>query len=213
MHDVIIKNINETVSSRDTLYILGDVACIEYDPTDDLKLIHCPKILIKGNHDAKWLKHRHFRNQFEEIYDIKAIKTDDTRIILCHYPMAEWDGFWKGHWHFYGHIHNSNEGAGLIMSQIPRSVNVGVDVNDFKPKTARQLMGLPDTTDDIKWIYEVSLEEPEVLGSGSTFSRMATASNEQDALALLVDGRNRLERRAHIDGKIVTQIYDSNGWV
>lgn len=142
MKETIIKNINETVSPSDTLYILGDIACYDHDPTEELKAINCPKILIKGNHELRWVKHRHFRNQFEEIHNISVVRENDTRIVLCHYPMAEWDGYWKGHWHFYGHIHNSNEGAGLIMSKIERAVNVGVDVNDFRPKTAAELMNI-----------------------------------------------------------------------
>lgn len=142
MRDILIKNINDTVSSKDTLYILGDISCAEYDPTNELKAMNCRKILIKGNHDARWIKHRHFRAQFDEIHDIKAVRENDTRIVLCHYPLAEWDGFWKGHWHFYGHVHNSNEGAGLLMKQIERSVNVGVDVNDFRPKTSAELMNI-----------------------------------------------------------------------
>lgn len=142
MRDVIIRNINETVSPNDTLYILGDIACADYDPTTELKEMNCAKVLIKGNHDARWMHHRHFRHQFEEIHSIKAVRENDTKIVLCHYPLAEWDGYWKGYWHFYGHIHNSTEGASRIMSQIKRTVNVGVDVNEFKPKTAAELMNI-----------------------------------------------------------------------
>ena len=62
---------------------------------------------------------------------------------------------------------------------------------------------------NVNWRYEISLETPEILGSGSTYSRVATATNENDAFALLADGRNRLERIGKVDGKLVTQIYDS----
>ncbi len=141
MKEVIINNINNTLKRDDTLYILGDISCAEYDPTSELKAMNCRKILIKGNHDARWCKHRHFRNQFDEIHDIKAVRECGTRIVLCHYPLAEWDGYYKGHYHFYGHIHNSNEGAALIMNNVERAINVGVDVNDFMPKTAKELLG------------------------------------------------------------------------
>ena len=140
MNEDIISRFNDVLKSDDTLFILGDVACAEYDPTSELTRIHGKKILISGNHDARWLHHRHFRKCFEKIEDIMPIREEGTRIVLCHYPLAEWDGYWKGHWHFYGHVHNSNEGAGLLMKQIPRAVNVGVDVNEFMPKTAKELM-------------------------------------------------------------------------
>ena len=141
MRDVSISNINSTLNKDDTLYILGDISCAEYDPTDELIAMKCKKILVKGNHDARWCHHRHFRKQFEAIYDIKAVRDYDTRIVLCHYPLAEWDGFFKGHFHFYGHIHNSDDGAGVIMKSIPKAINVSVDVNDFMPKTAAELIG------------------------------------------------------------------------
>lgn len=142
MNGVIIRNINERVLPEDTLYILGDISCADYDPTKELKAIKCQKILVKGNHDARWMHHKHFRRQFKEIHDIVAVRDNGTRIVLCHFPLAEWDGYWKGHWHFYGHVHNSNEGAALLMSQLERAVNVGVDVNDYMPKTALELMSL-----------------------------------------------------------------------
>lgn len=119
----IIEGINARVKSEDTLYILGDVSCAGYDPTDDLKNINCAKILIKGNHDAKWVKHRRFRNQFKDIASIKAVHDADTRIVLCHYPLAEWDGYWKGHYHFYGHVHNSTTGGAAYMKNVQRAVN------------------------------------------------------------------------------------------
>ncbi len=144
MTDKIIENINSRVKKDDTLYILGDVGCAEIDPTEYLKRIKCKKILIIGNHDARWMKHRHFRNCFEEIHEIKAIRRNGPRIILCHYPLCEWDGYWKGHYHFYGHVHNSEEGAGKIMAGIERAVNVGVDVNDYMPKTIEELTGLKE---------------------------------------------------------------------
>lgn len=138
----IIENINNRCKKDDTLYILGDISCAEEDPTKYLKQINCRKILIIGNHDARWIKHRHFRDCFEEIREIKAIRKNGTRIVLCHYPLAEWDGFWKGHWHFYGHVHNSEEGAGKFMREIERAVNVGVDCNNYIPKTIEELTGL-----------------------------------------------------------------------
>ena len=61
--------------------------------------------------------------------------------------------------------------------------------------------------------YEVSLETPNILESGSTFSRIKTTYNENEAFSLLKDGRNRLERTGKIDGKVVTQIYEDGKWI
>lgn len=62
-----------------------------------------------------------------------------------------------------------------------------------------------------KYKYEVSLETPNILESGSTFSRIKTTYDEKEAFALLADGRNRLERTGVIDGKIIAQTYDWDG--
>ena len=60
----------------------------------------------------------------------------------------------------------------------------------------------------IKYYYEVSLETPNILESGSLFTRIVTTDDEDLAFALLADGRNRLERTGKINGKVITQIYD-----
>ena len=158
MGDALISNINERVKPDDTLYILGDVAIASYDATEELKKIACRKILIVGNHDAKWRHHHHFVSQFEKVLDIGTYRTDNAVITLCHYPMAEWDGMMKQpgwddpnhprngnvtceHWLFYGHTHNVTcTGAPRLLRYNPVAVNVGVDLNTFRPHTAEELM-------------------------------------------------------------------------
>jgi calcineurin-like phosphoesterase family protein len=53
-----------------------------------------------------------------------------------HYPIEEWDGFFRGSYHLYGHVHNNDNGLRII----DRRYNVGVDVNDFEPKTLDELI-------------------------------------------------------------------------
>ncbi len=142
MADEMIRRINMACGKKDTLYILGDVSCAEYDPTEELKQIKCQKVLVIGNHDAKWLKHHHFCNQFVKILDVGHVRDFGTRITLFHYPLCEWDGAMKGHWHFYGHVHASDaRGTEKIMRTIPHCVNVGADVNDFTPLSVGELIG------------------------------------------------------------------------
>ncbi len=140
MGKTIIDNFNERLSKDDVLIILGDVACRGYNPVKELRAINCKKVLIKGNHDVGPLTHKSFRDCFVDIRDYELIRDKDYTIILNHYPLAEWDGYFKGIYHFYGHVHNSNIGSGLLMNLLPRAINVGVDVNDFKPMTAKELI-------------------------------------------------------------------------
>ena len=137
----IIDNFNERLSKNDTLYILGDLSSADVDPTPYLEKIKGKKILVIGNHDAKWLRHRHVAKLFKRIEPYMGVREfgKELRIVLSHYPLAEWDGYYKGHLHFYGHVHNSDSVGALRMKDELRAANVGVDVHDFKPMTAAEL--------------------------------------------------------------------------
>lgn len=156
MNRSIIERFNQVLSKDDILIILGDVACYKVNPAKYLKEIRGKKVLIVGNHDKEPLSHKSFRDCFVDIRESEIIKEGDEKIFLSHYPMAEWDGMYKGLWHFYGHIHNSIMGAGLLMQYYPRAINVGVDVHGFYPKTAKELM-------EEKTEYWKKLEIPENL--------------------------------------------------
>lgn len=70
---------------------------------------------------------------------------------------------------------------------------------------------------DNPWIYETGKEEPEILGSGSTYYNVITTKDEQKALKEAFDGyRNYLVRYKKKDGVIVAhQWYDSysKSWI
>lgn len=142
MDKAIVKNFNEVLNKDDVLIILGDVCSYgnHREAVKCLKQIRCPKVLIAGNHDKEPLKHKSFRDLFVDVRDSEIIREEGHSIFLSHYPHAEWDGYYKGIWHFYGHVHNSKQGAGCLMHLFPTAVNVGVDVNDFKPHTAKELI-------------------------------------------------------------------------
>ena len=69
------------------------------------------------------------------------VNDNGKHIILFHYPIAEWNGFFKDNtYHFYGHIHNNKNEVFYIMEKIPRAFNVGVDIINFEPKTADEII-------------------------------------------------------------------------
>lgn len=56
--------------------------------------------------------------------------------VLFHYPIFEWDGYFKNSIHLYGHVHNCGNNPELqkrfdLLGN--RAINVGVDVNGFCP--------------------------------------------------------------------------------
>ena len=140
MNEMIINNWNETVLPEDDVYIVGDFAHKNGNPVSILRRLNGNKHLIIGNHDLANLKDSDFRAEFTEIRDIQSVHDGDVKIILCHYPMAEWAGYYRDAWHFFGHIHNSDSTAQKIMKELPRCFNVGVDLINFTPKTLEQLM-------------------------------------------------------------------------
>lgn len=141
-NEAVIRRINLRVADGDTLYILGDLSWYGQDPSPFIRRLNGRKILITGNHDARWIKHRHVQKLFNGIYPYLLVRDAGTKIFLCHYPMAEWDGTFKGYWHFYGHIHDEKGiGAERIMRYIPRAVNVSIQ-KIGEPRTAEELFAI-----------------------------------------------------------------------
>lgn len=145
MNNALIENINRKCTKSDTLYIIGDVAdgYLVPDVTGLLERIKPKKILIIGNHDGTYrhgeLSHKRFCRQFAGIYDKLMISDKGRDLFLSHYPHVEWDGFYKGRIHLYGHVHNGKDGPAALMDLIPTAINVGVDVNDYMPMTLDEL--------------------------------------------------------------------------
>lgn len=141
MNRTIIDKWNKRVKYNDTVYILGDVGLPKSreDVTHTiktLKMLNGHKVLIVGNHDKDLLKHPEFRACFDEIHHYREVRDNKRKVVLFHYPIEEWNGFYRDSIHLYGHVHNSDVG----LKQIKNRYNVGVDVNDFEPKTLDELI-------------------------------------------------------------------------
>lgn len=133
MDEALIANWNARVAKSDHVYVVGDFAMRM--PEDRLRLLwgrlRGMKHLIIGNHDDTRVKRLAWASK-RESHTVK--EPDGTKIDLAHYARREWPGFFRGHWHFYGHSHDRLPGVG-------KSEDVGVD------SVARMLRGvLPDGT-------------------------------------------------------------------
>jgi calcineurin-like phosphoesterase family protein len=129
MDEEIIKRWNRTVSPQDHTYILGDVAfCNAEKAVNHLQRLNGTKTLIVGNHDAKLIKDEKFCKQFVEVRDYMSIRMNETKVIMFHYPIAEWDQMHHGAVHFHGHLHGSVSGM-----EAYRAVDVGMDNNECTP--------------------------------------------------------------------------------
>lgn len=129
---------NNRVSKDDHVYVVGDFAFRNGKaPQEYLKRLKGHKHLIIGNHDRQ---QTFDRNYFESIDQIKRIKDGDREIVLCHYPMAEWDGMFRDTWHIYGHIHNNLGETYDIMKKKDHALNAGADINNFTPVSFKELL-------------------------------------------------------------------------
>lgn len=116
-----IRRWNLVVDQRDTVYHLGDFAMAA--PVVYFSRLNGRKHLIVGNHDDN----RALRLGWESVGDYLRLQYQGARVILCHYPIEEWDGFYRDAIHLHGHQHNKQPITG------DRRRDVGVDANDFAP--------------------------------------------------------------------------------
>ena len=109
MNSVIVANINARVGMNDELYILGDFSfkMTAQDAYGLRKKITCKKVhLVPGNHDKDWTQPAVSRAFITEP-PICVLKIDGQKIVMSHFPMADWQSMSHGSWHLHGHIHSS----------------------------------------------------------------------------------------------------------
>ena len=64
-----------------------------------------------------------------------------VKVFCCHYPMVEWDGYYNGVLHFYGHIHNNMKNkTNQYIANEPNAYNVGIDVIGLGPRTLKEIV-------------------------------------------------------------------------
>ena len=144
MDETIINNWNAVVKPEDNVYIGGDF-CFKSgkNPKEYLEKLNGHKYFIIGNHDKVVLKDPVCRRYFEEIRDYMEVKDGNNIIAIEHYPLVEWNGFFRGTLHFYGHIHNNTENNTYkIIKQILNAYNIGADILDFTPRTLSEVIAL-----------------------------------------------------------------------
>jgi len=150
--DTILNNINSLVSNpNDHLYILGDF-CFG-DPYHYIQKINCKNLhFVIGSHDKKMWRCKQYFIEFKD----KIITTLNNHIfVMTHCCHLTWE---KSHWgsiHLYGHSHGRlgrvddpevpenkyRTAINLILSRA-KSMDVGVDTNNFKPYSIEEIIEL-----------------------------------------------------------------------
>lgn len=163
MNSVIVANINARVGMNDELYILGDFSfkMTAQDAYGLRKKITCKKVhLVPGNHDKDWTQPAVSRAFITEP-PICVLKIDGQKIVMSHFPMADWQSMSHSSWHLHGHIHSSggaynefNRKQGLLR------YDVGVDANACAPVSLDELRawfsGVGEPCGRVKWPWWVN---------------------------------------------------------
>lgn len=161
-HDAaLIERWNDVVNIDDHTYIMGDLSYANVTKTIGfLEQLNGSKTLLVGNHDVKFLKNRDFRNMFREIAYYKEVDLNDgLKLVLCHYPIAAFNGQFRGAVHLYAHVHNSPQ---LLMIDnmrkqtelergkgVCRMYNTGamMDYMNYTPRTLCEILTACEGTD------------------------------------------------------------------
>ena len=141
MNETLINNYNSIITDLDDVYFVGDVTFKSAtNAIEMIKRLKGKKHLVIGNHDRKNVKNREFRECFVDCKDYYDIVDEGRRVILSHYPMIEWDGFFRSSYHVYAHIHNNIHNAAEQMMKLEKALNSGCMINNYVPVTLDQLI-------------------------------------------------------------------------
>lgn len=143
MDKVLIENWNRKVNDEDHVYIIGDfVYRSGYKSSYYLKQLKGHKHLIVGNHDLCTLEDENAMTYFESVEKLGYVNDDGRKVVMCHYPLAEWKGCRREKnpsYHVYSHIHNRHNEISRFMDRRENALNVGCMINNYEPCTLEEL--------------------------------------------------------------------------
>ena len=139
MNEEMLSGINNVVGEDDILFHMGDFSFDGFENIEYFrKQIKCRNLhLLLGNHDHHIRKnHDGIRSLFSSVNDYLHLQlnvqqgneTTKRFFVLCHYPIASWDGLGSGTMHLHGHVH-FKEGNAVGQG---RMLDVGMDGNGLK---------------------------------------------------------------------------------
>jgi calcineurin-like phosphoesterase family protein len=132
MDAALIEFWNATVGTDDEVWHLGDFALgrTEAAMAALLARLNGRKHLVAGNNDgaATWAL-----AGWASVGPYAEVTCAGTLMVLCHYPFRSWRDMARGSINLHGHCHGKQK-------PLPRQLDVGVDVWDFRPVTAERII-------------------------------------------------------------------------
>ena len=156
MDEDMISKWNNKVNRNDLVYIVGDLFYFQIDNVVQiLNRLKGKKILVRGNHDDFFLKRIDTNKYFQEISLYMEISLRGKKLTLCHYPMYSWkNSRKKDSFLIFGHVHNNQDMFWFdYYCQNDRTLNAGVDINNFEPVNFDELK---QNNEEFKRCYRVN---------------------------------------------------------
>ena len=147
MNDELVYQINSQIGKDDYLFHLGDFSFGGPEFVKQFRSrINCKNVhLILGNHD--WRINENDENTqdlfssvneylFLTVFQHTGDETVKHRFVLCHYPIASWNGMCHGVIHLHGHVHLPKH----LRLHEGMSMDVGVDGNSWSPISMEEVL-------------------------------------------------------------------------
>lgn len=140
MDRMLIEYWNKRVKEDDHVYVVGDF-CYKsaYTPEYYLSRLNGHKHLIVGNHDGAIMKSPKAQEYFESIDKILRINDEGRGVVLCHYPIADWEARHHGSMHVYGHIHGNDVECMRLLQRRGEAYNAAACLNNYTPCKLEEL--------------------------------------------------------------------------
>lgn len=127
MNEAMVNNWNSVVRSDDTVHFLGDFAWKRHSYWRNR--LNGKIKFHQGNHDQG----------IPAIYGYEELQDGPYKLVLFHYPIVSWNGFHRGAYHFYGHVHGQSLDY-MPLDWRARAFDVGVECLGYTPRTAEQII-------------------------------------------------------------------------
>lgn len=141
MNKLLLKNWNDTISSDDIVYFLGDISYGENAQTIDywLKRLSGNIVFIKGDDD--------FSEEIEFLLDYVTVNVGDKHFCLVHNPAdapEDFDG-WIIHAHNYSHDLQKHP----FIDRQRKTINISLEATDYRPVSFAEIEGIVSWADSI----------------------------------------------------------------
>lgn len=167
-NDWLIKQCNSVIpvtsaSVRATTVHHGDFlfSCTNEEAVSFLSRLNGDWWFILGNHDnperlmtvintvnqLRGTNHRILGWYYRLLVTVPSVNISEKHskklLVMCHFPIHEWDSMDRGSYHTFGHLHGGgSQHSGFPLPNMPNRMDVGIDGDtNFKPISYIQLRG------------------------------------------------------------------------